>query len=356
MSRHLRSAALAAVLVLVAPTAATAADDVLTLDDLPPISDGMPTSLFNVRTYDNLTGILTTRSYDASDAVKQLGDVSAGSGETVVTLASDILFTSDSAKLSAAATKRIGELVDGVPKSATVQVDGHTDSVDTPAHNQALSERRAKAVAAAVADARPDLDLEVHGYGESRLKERESGDDAEAARAANRRVELRYEGSATPSPTASASTASTSAPTGPVAVRDVPSWDGVLADTTAESPEAPGSTARVGIESVVVRGNVLQVSVLVEQVGGAPARAIDLVPGLSRPLVIDRENLVQYSVLSNTGQTWSTDQLGTVDLVPGAPTRYVATFPAPVVAASKVDVIVTAGVFELADVPVTTAS
>ncbi|ROS26194.1 OmpA family protein [Cellulomonas sp. PhB150] len=355
MRRSLRTAALAAALVLVAPTAATAADDVLTLDDLPPITDGMLTSLFNVRTYDNLTGILTTRTYDPTYAVKQLGDVSTGSGETVVTLASDILFTSDSDKLSANAKKRIGQLVDDVPKSATLHVDGHTDSVDTPSHNQALSERRAKAVAAAVADARPDLDLEVRGYGESKLKESESGDDVDAARAANRRVELRYEGSATPSPTATATT-STTAPTGSAAVRAVPTWEGVLADTMAESPDVPGAKVRVGVESVVVRGNVMQVSVLVEQVGGAPARAHDLVPGLSRPLVVDRENLVQYSVLSNTGQTWSTDQLGTVDLVAGAPTRFVATFPAPVAPASAVDVIVTPGSFELAGVPVTTAS
>lgn len=355
MGRSLRSAALAVVLVLVAPCAASGADDVLTLDDLPPITDGMLTSILNVRTYENLDGILTARSYDPERAVERLGDVASASGETVVTLASDILFTSDSDQLSAAARKRIAELVDDVPKAASVDVDGHTDSVDSPSHNQALSERRAKAVAKAVADARPDLDLTVRGYGESRLKETESGDEIAAARAANRRVELRYEGSA-PDPSAPSTGSAAVAPTGPLAALEAPTWDGVLAEKTAESPDVPGAHVRVGIESLVVRGRALQVSVLLEQVDGPAARANDLLKGLSRPMAIDRENLVQYSVLSDTGQAWVTDQLGTVDLTPGAPTRYVATFPAPVAPTTALDVVIAPGAIEFVGVPVTTAS
>lgn len=117
-------------------------------------------------------------------------------GETVVTLSSDILFDPSDATLSAAAEQRVGELVADVPDGAEVQVQGHTDTVDTDAANQDLSERRAQAVADAIAASRPDLDLTVEGFGESRLAQPETGDETAIAeaRAANRRVEIRYEG------------------------------------------------------------------------------------------------------------------------------------------------------------------
>ncbi|PZR53529.1 hypothetical protein DNL40_08515 [Xylanimonas oleitrophica] len=115
-------------------------------------------------------------------------------GETVVTLAGDILFASSSADLSPAAVAKIGELVVPVPQGAALAVHGHTDTVDEDAFNQELSERRARSVAEAVAQARPDLVLDVQGFGETRLKVPETGDDVAAARAENRRVELRYAG------------------------------------------------------------------------------------------------------------------------------------------------------------------
>ena len=78
---------------------------------------------------------------------------------------------------------------------AAVTVVGHTDSIGDPGFNQRLSEDRAKAVAAAIAKARPDLDLEVSGKGESDplVANTSGGQDDPEGRARNRRVEVSFE-------------------------------------------------------------------------------------------------------------------------------------------------------------------
>lgn len=132
--------------------------------------------------------------YVVEGSVESVDDTAQESGETVVTLSSDILFDTNDATLPKSATAKIATLVADVPKGAAVKVYGHTDSVDTDAFNQDLSERRAEAVAAAVRAARADLKLDVQGFGETQLRKPETGsEDAVArARAENRRVELRY--------------------------------------------------------------------------------------------------------------------------------------------------------------------
>jgi outer membrane protein OmpA-like peptidoglycan-associated protein len=134
--------------------------------------------------------------YVVEGSVDTVDDITEDGGETIVSLSSDILFDTDDASLSKSATAKIGELVEEVPPGATVKVHGHTDSVDTDAYNQDLSERRARAVAAAVRTARGDLKLDVRGFGETQLKESETGDEAAVAeaRSENRRVEIRYGG------------------------------------------------------------------------------------------------------------------------------------------------------------------
>ena len=140
--------------------------------------------------------VASVTEYVIEGSVDSVDETTKDDGETVVTLSSDILFDTDDASLSQAATTKVGTLVADVPQGASLRIDGHTDSVDSDAHNQDLSERRAKAVAAAVRAARDDLKLDVEGFGETQLKTRESGSDAAvaAARAENRRVELRYGG------------------------------------------------------------------------------------------------------------------------------------------------------------------
>lgn len=132
--------------------------------------------------------------YVVEGSVDSVDETSQDSGETVVTLSSDILFDTNDATLPKSATARIAALVEDVPRGAAVKVYGHTDSVDTDAFNQDLSERRAEAVAAAVRAARGDLRLDVQGFGETQLKEAENGsaESVARARAENRRVELRY--------------------------------------------------------------------------------------------------------------------------------------------------------------------
>jgi outer membrane protein OmpA-like peptidoglycan-associated protein len=134
--------------------------------------------------------------YVTEGSVDSVDDTTQDGGETVVTLSSDILFDTDDASLSNGAKAKIATLVAEVPNGATMKVYGHTDSVDSDAHNQKLSDRRAEAVAAAVRSARSDLRLDVRGFGETQLEKPETGDEESMAqaRAENRRVEIRYGG------------------------------------------------------------------------------------------------------------------------------------------------------------------
>ncbi len=61
---------------------------------------------------------------------------------------SDVLFAVDSANLSPASRGTLGEVTDVLHeyRKTAVIIQGHTDSTGTEVHNQALSERRAKAV------------------------------------------------------------------------------------------------------------------------------------------------------------------------------------------------------------------
>jgi len=343
MRAEWRAAPAAIVLVVALAAPAAAADDDLTLDDFPPVSDARLGNVLSVHHYTNLDGVLVAPVYDPDPSITRLADVDTEDDETVVTLTSDILFAPDSADLSSKATARIGDLVADVPKGAKVQVDGHTDSVDSTAHNAALSKRRAQAVADAIGAARPDLHLSVHGYGESRLKVPEQGDDIAQDRATNRRVEVRYtsgDAEASPSPSASDRPA---APTGTLGVAPAPSWADVATEATFKVPGRDGVTLRVGVEPLVVRGRVMQLSVLLEPTSGDEMQARDVRDSRWAPTLVDTDNLVQYSVLSNTGLAWTNDPLGGVTLAPGAPARIVTTYPAPVADVTKVDVTLADG-------------
>ena len=72
---------------------------------------------------------------------------------------------------------------------------GPTDSVADDAHNQTLSEQRAKAVADYLTSKLPSLNVQSSGKGESEPVASETNEDGsvnEAGKAANRHVDVRW--------------------------------------------------------------------------------------------------------------------------------------------------------------------
>jgi OOP family OmpA-OmpF porin len=115
-----------------------------------------------------------------------------------VTLAADVLFEFDRARLTPRARSRIAEAAAEIrrldPRSVTIE--GHTDSVGTPAYNRGLSQRRADAVRQALTRAlgreRPRLLATGKGESESvAANKKADGSDDPKGRARNRRVEIR---------------------------------------------------------------------------------------------------------------------------------------------------------------------
>jgi outer membrane protein OmpA-like peptidoglycan-associated protein len=109
----------------------------------------------------------------------------------VLDMPSEITFGIDSANIDAGFRDTLNQVASTLAQYEKTYVDvlGHTDSTGSDAYNQALSERRASAVAdylssRGVQSAR----LATRGYGESQPKA--SNLDA-AGRSANRRVEIR---------------------------------------------------------------------------------------------------------------------------------------------------------------------
>jgi OmpA-OmpF porin, OOP family len=138
----------------------------------------------------------SVKVWGPAGSVSTLEAESTEGADTVLTLDSDILFDFGSADVDVNAAARLGELVADVPPGATVRVTGHTDSIGDDGSNLELSQRRAQAVAAAIAAARPDLVLDVQGRGETEpvAPNETGGEDNPEGREQNRRVEVRYAG------------------------------------------------------------------------------------------------------------------------------------------------------------------
>ena len=111
---------------------------------------------------------------------------------TTVTVAGDVTFATDSDQLSAQADSVLASVVEQVkkyPSGGDLTITGHTDDVADDAHNQDLSERRAKAVSGRL---KKLVDLSawkesVSGKGESSPR---VPNDSDEHRQANRRVEI----------------------------------------------------------------------------------------------------------------------------------------------------------------------
>ncbi|WP_295498483.1 OmpA family protein [Sphingorhabdus sp. EL138] len=137
--------------------------------------------------------------YYMDEQERKLRQQTAGTGINVIRdgdnlvldMPSEITFGIDSANIDAGFRDTLNQVASTLTQYEKTYVDvlGHTDSSGSDAYNQALSERRASAVAdylssRGVQSAR----LATRGYGESQPKA--SNLDA-AGRSANRRVEIR---------------------------------------------------------------------------------------------------------------------------------------------------------------------
>ncbi|MGD9503573.1 MAG: OmpA family protein [Syntrophobacteraceae bacterium] len=106
----------------------------------------------------------------------------------MLTFKSDFLFSVGSANLSGGAYQeidRVAQILNQYPQTNIV-VEGHTDSTGSDAANQTLSERRASAVAQALASRGVSAArIQTVGYGESRPI---APNDTDSGRQMNRRV------------------------------------------------------------------------------------------------------------------------------------------------------------------------
>ncbi|MCA8033080.1 OmpA family protein [Burkholderia arboris] len=107
-----------------------------------------------------------------------------------VSLTGDAYFATDSAVLTPAATAALDTLLSrqGDKHFARVDVDGYTDATGSDAHNQALSKRRADAVAGYLREHGLKADaFAAVGHGEANPA---ASNDTAEGRARNRRVEI----------------------------------------------------------------------------------------------------------------------------------------------------------------------
>lgn len=133
----------------------------------------------------------SVRTWSIDKAVSPVEQVQTKSGETTISLSTDILFTPDSSKLPVTAAARITSLAEKIPQGTKARIRGHTDSVKGEVDNKKLSKDRAEAVAAALKGKRSDLSLDVKGMAATEPAVREDPKDPSSL-AANRRVEIIY--------------------------------------------------------------------------------------------------------------------------------------------------------------------
>jgi outer membrane protein OmpA-like peptidoglycan-associated protein len=139
--------------------------------------------------------VVTVETTDGSFGVAQ------GGPTTTVTVRADVLFAFDRADLSPAARAKLGDVARELRERGargSVTVGGHADSRGDSRYNQVLSERRARAVAAALQPLVRDLGVALipQGFGDTRPvapNARADGADDPAGRARNRRVTIAFD-------------------------------------------------------------------------------------------------------------------------------------------------------------------
>jgi outer membrane protein OmpA-like peptidoglycan-associated protein len=141
-----------------------------------------------------LSSGVSGKSQSLAAALQDLGAKQVGL-EVHIALSSDVLFDFDKAVLRPEATpalEKVAVVIGSYPQ-ATVTVEGHSDNVGADAYNQALSERRANAVQAWLAQHQVTAPIATKGHGESKPavpNTNPDGTDNPANRQKNRRVEI----------------------------------------------------------------------------------------------------------------------------------------------------------------------
>jgi len=112
----------------------------------------------------------------------------------VITLNDRVLFDFDKSDIRADASHVLDTLAGALAKvqARGMEIGGHTDSKGSDGYNQALSERRAAAVVAALRQRGAAADAQARGYGESQpvAPNQINGQDNPGGRQLNRRVEI----------------------------------------------------------------------------------------------------------------------------------------------------------------------
>ncbi|GAA4394703.1 hypothetical protein GCM10023153_16030 [Ornithinibacter aureus] len=143
----------------------------------------------------NLVGTSTPQDPESYSLVGRVSDleraVTTSQGE--VSLASDVLFAKNSATLTAKGVATVAKAAAQIKASeagTALTVTGHADSDDSEDYNQALSERRAKAVAAALTkELGSGYSITAVGKGETQPI---ASNATAAGKAKNRRVSITY--------------------------------------------------------------------------------------------------------------------------------------------------------------------
>ena len=186
----------ACALVLIALSATAAAAQKYKEDD--PIPPGATAKILLIRgtvlEIRGLASAVSGKSESLAAALKDLGATQVGM-EVHIALSSDVLFDFDKSTLRAEATPALEKVavVINSYKNPTVTVEGHSDSVGADAYNQALSERRAKAVQSWLVAHKVTAPISTRGWGESKPvvpNTNPDGSDNAANRQKNRRVEI----------------------------------------------------------------------------------------------------------------------------------------------------------------------
>ena len=279
------------------------------------------------------------------DSIIETGDGSSdakqGEKSTTVTVAGDVTFATDSDQLSAQADSVLASVVEQVkkyPSGGDLTITGHTDDVADDAHNQDLSERRAKAVSERLKKL-TDLSKwkeSVSGKGESSPR---VPNDSDEHRQVNRRVEIAL----TPSkPTEASAPSSTGAAPSSAAM---PKASGPV----GKGPEGvdlkiDGKTVHVSMERAVRAGRFLMGTLMldVDKEVSLPAAAFSMPgsvqdkywPGFSLAvcsltLLSQGRYYLEASYSNSAGDAVPLSNNFVYPLQPGAPTRLPAVWPDP---------------------------